>query len=78
MSDPQLVKQALPENSIQNTRLYAYSRQQVWNAIANADHLKVWWGPEGFTNTFHEFDLAWVVSGAIPCMVPKKATMKMK
>jgi uncharacterized protein YndB with AHSA1/START domain len=56
MSDLPLVKQALPENSIQHIRLYDYNRQQVWNAIANADHLKIWWGPKGFTNTFHEFD----------------------
>ena len=24
---------------------------------ANPLHLQNWWGPEGFTNTFHEFDL---------------------
>lgn len=29
----------------------------VYEAFANPDHLKNWWGPEGFTNTIHEFDL---------------------
>lgn len=29
----------------------------VYNLFANPSHLKKWWGPSGFTNTFHEFDL---------------------
>jgi uncharacterized protein YndB with AHSA1/START domain len=29
----------------------------VYQAFANPSHLKNWWGPEGFTNTIHEFDL---------------------
>ncbi len=29
----------------------------VYQAFANPAHLKNWWGPEGFTNTIHEFDL---------------------
>jgi uncharacterized protein YndB with AHSA1/START domain len=29
----------------------------VYQAFANPQHLKNWWGPEGFTNTIHEFDL---------------------
>lgn len=29
----------------------------VYEAFANPLHLKNWWGPEGFTNTIHEFDL---------------------
>ena len=29
----------------------------VYHAFENPNHLKNWWGPEGFTNTFHEFDL---------------------
>tara|TARA_R110002051_G_scaffold201693_1_gene268497 strand:- start:31003 stop:31479 length:477 start_codon:yes stop_codon:yes gene_type:complete len=29
----------------------------VYQAFANPLHLKKWWGPEGFTNTIHEFDL---------------------
>jgi uncharacterized protein YndB with AHSA1/START domain len=29
----------------------------VYQAFANPNLLKKWWGPEGFTNTIHEFDL---------------------
>jgi uncharacterized protein YndB with AHSA1/START domain len=31
--------------------------ETVYEAFANPLHLKNWWGPEGFTNTIHEFDL---------------------
>lgn len=29
----------------------------VYDFFANPALLKTWWGPEGFTNTIHEFDL---------------------
>jgi uncharacterized protein YndB with AHSA1/START domain len=29
----------------------------LYEAFANPPHLKKWWGPNGFTNTTHEFDL---------------------
>lgn len=28
----------------------------VYEAWAKPEHLAKWWGPDGFTNTFHEFD----------------------
>lgn len=28
----------------------------VYKAWSEPAHLKNWWGPKGFTNTFHEFD----------------------
>ncbi len=31
--------------------------ETVYQAFENPNQLKNWWGPEGFTNTFHEFDL---------------------
>ena len=31
--------------------------EMVYQAFVNPLHLKNWWGPEGFTNTIHEFDL---------------------
>src|SRR5688500_8680230 len=43
-------------NEIVTTRIFSYPRQLVWNAWTNPDHLKNWWGPNGFTNTFHQFD----------------------
>lgn len=30
---------------------------KVYEAMENPKHLKKWWGPNGFSNTFHEFDL---------------------
>lgn len=29
----------------------------VYRAFADPKHLQTWWGPNGFTNTIHEFDL---------------------
>ena len=31
--------------------------EMAYQAFAHPLHLQKWWGPEGFTNTFHEFDL---------------------
>lgn len=30
-------------------------RDLVWRAFSEPEHLVHWWGPNGFTNTFHEF-----------------------
>lgn len=38
-------------------RILNYPLEIVYHAFENPNHLKQWWGPEGFTNTFHEFDL---------------------
>lgn len=42
---------------ILNTRIFAASRQAVFDAFAEPEQLKLWWGPDGFTNTIPEFDL---------------------
>jgi uncharacterized protein YndB with AHSA1/START domain len=34
-----------------------YPIDLVYEAFANPEVLQKWWGPNGFTNTFHEFDL---------------------
>lgn len=44
------------ENTITTVRTISFPIEQVWNAWSNPDLLKVWWGPNGFTNTFHEHD----------------------
>jgi len=46
-----------PALTVTTTRLINYSRDLVFKAFADPDHLKNWWGPKGFTNTFHAFDL---------------------
>jgi uncharacterized protein YndB with AHSA1/START domain len=40
-----------------SSRVISFSVEKVYHAFENPDILKKWWGPKGFTNTFHEFDL---------------------
>lgn len=47
----------MKSNEIFNSRILNYPVEVVYNTFANPNHLKEWWGPEGFTNTIHEFDL---------------------
>lgn len=45
------------DRELSATRIFDAPRALVWRAFTEADHLKHWWGPNGFTNTFYEFDL---------------------
>ncbi|MBP6507234.1 MAG: SRPBCC family protein [Opitutaceae bacterium] len=45
-----------PTNAIVSSRVLAAPREQVWAAFRDPAVLARWWGPAGFTNTFHEFD----------------------
>ena len=38
------------------SRILNASREQVFEAISDPAQLAQWWGPKGFTNTFHEFN----------------------
>jgi len=42
---------------IVGTRIVNEPILRVYRAWTEPDHLKNWWGPHGFTNTFNEFDL---------------------
>jgi uncharacterized protein YndB with AHSA1/START domain len=44
------------DREIVTTRLIDAPRELVFRAWTAPDHLVRWWGPKGFTNTFHEFD----------------------
>jgi len=46
-----------PDCEIVSSRIVPFSRELVFKAWTDPDHLKIWWGPAGFTNTFHEFNL---------------------
>lgn len=46
-----------PECEIVTSRVLNFPRDLVYRAWTNPYHLKNWWGPSGFTNTFLEFDL---------------------
>jgi uncharacterized protein YndB with AHSA1/START domain len=45
-----------PECEIVTIRILNASRENVFRAWKDPDILKSWWGPFGFTNTFHEFN----------------------
>lgn len=46
-----------PDCEIISSRIIHTSRALVYRAWTDSAHLKNWWGPAGFTNTFQEFDL---------------------
>jgi hypothetical protein len=46
-----------PDCQIISSRIFDAPIEMVFQAWTDPDHLKKWWGPKGFSNTFHEFDL---------------------
>lgn len=46
-----------PDCEIVSSRIVDVPREIVYRAWTEPGHLKNWWGPAGFTNTFNEFDL---------------------
>ena len=48
---------SIPDCEIVSTRVFNYPKETVFNAWTEPDRLRNWWGPNGFTNTFHLFDL---------------------
>lgn len=47
----------ITDYTIVSTRTIAEPINKVFRAWTEPEHLKNWWGPNGFTNTIHEFDL---------------------
>jgi uncharacterized protein YndB with AHSA1/START domain len=45
-----------PELEILTARAFAAPRDVVFRAWTEPEHLKHWWGPKGFSCTFHSFD----------------------
>ncbi len=41
---------------ITNTRVFPVARERLFEAIADPAQLAQWWGPHGFTSTFHQFE----------------------
>ena len=46
-----------PDCEIVSSRIVNASINIVYTAWTDPVHLKNWWGPAGFTNTFNEFNL---------------------
>ena len=44
------------DHIIATTRIFQAPAATVFKAWTDPDHLKNWWGPNGFTNTFHVFE----------------------
>lgn len=43
--------------TIHSSRLFLASPTQLYALFSDPEKLAQWWGPKGFKNTFHEFDL---------------------
>lgn len=41
---------------LRTSRTLPFSPKEIYGAFASADLLALWWGPEGFTNTFEVFE----------------------
>lgn len=53
-----MVSQGAPgDREIVSTRVFDAPPERVFRAFSDPTRLARWWGPNGFTNTFHEFDL---------------------
>ena len=48
--------EAASDREIVTTRVFDAPRERMFDAFSDPDWLARWWGPTGFTNTFHEFD----------------------
>lgn len=45
------------ENELVISRTVSAPREKVWKVWTDPEHIKHWWGPNGFTNTIHEMDV---------------------
>lgn len=45
-----------PDCEIVSSRIFNHPTALVFRAWAEPEHLQKWWGPAGFTNTFHRFE----------------------
>ena len=50
-------QESVSDREIVTRRLLDAPREQVFDAFTDPNRLMRWWGPKGFTSTFHEFDL---------------------
>jgi uncharacterized protein YndB with AHSA1/START domain len=50
------ILQTTPDCEIVCTRDLNFNRELIFKAWSEPEHLKIWWGPAGFTNTFNLFE----------------------
>ncbi|WP_415581974.1 SRPBCC family protein [Flavobacterium longum] len=56
MHQPVPIPLPSPEREIISSRIFHWSKEKIFAAWSDPDWLQKWWGPKGFTNTFHVFD----------------------
>ena len=44
------------DRTLRTSRTLPYSPKEIYGAFASPDLLALWWGPEGFSNTFEVFE----------------------
>lgn len=54
--DELLETNGLRGSVFRSSREFPYTPEQVYAAFADPEVLAIWWGPDGFTNTFDTFD----------------------
>ncbi|MBN9119541.1 MAG: SRPBCC family protein [Planctomycetes bacterium] len=52
-----LAEYVAADRTITSSRVFDAPRERVFAAFGDPEQLRRWWGPNGFTNTCHEFDL---------------------
>jgi uncharacterized protein YndB with AHSA1/START domain len=58
MTETVTVTTTSADREIVSTRLYDASRDAVFNAWTTPEAIGAWWGPNGFTTTTHEMNVA--------------------
>lgn len=53
---PNQIPHTTPDCEIVSSRIFHVKRETLFRAWAEPEHLKNWWGPAGFSNTFEAFD----------------------
>ena len=56
MRETEFTSAATEPREIVSSRVIDAPREKVFKAFADPTHLARWWGPNGFQNTFEEFD----------------------
>ena len=44
------------DRTLRTSRTLPFSAKEIYGAFSSADLLALWWGPEGFSNTFEIFE----------------------
>jgi len=57
MTNVQEAVNAMASRQLSITRLINAPRKLLWEVWTNPEHIKNWWGPDGFRTTIHQMDV---------------------